>query len=367
MVKLHAACAVGQDNSIRAIGHDGRLVNQVKHALRTSQRVLQFGHNVRNVIERLRVLVGVVQKDRQLAHRDAASNGDERAQYADGGVDQRIHKAGAGVRGRGEERRLDAALLQIEVDLIEAFLGAALIAERADKMLVADQFFDQTRHFGAGLALHLEHRIGVGGNEPRDENRQRRQRHNDQRNAPVDEQHDSQRAQNRQHAGEQLGKAHQQTVAELLHVGGNAADSIAGAVGIHIFERQNLQLAKRTDTHITHDLKGNAVIDDIHQPLGQRCAGNRGSHRYRNFAKACKINLTGSQDHIHGLAGQYRGQQSRDHCDQRKGQRQDDHAGIGADQLQDAMDRILVQLLLCLAHSVFATSSLLNWLRQISL
>ena len=151
-------------------------------------------------------------------------------------------------------------------------------------MLVADQFFDQTRHFGAGLALHLEHRIGVGGNEPRDENRQRRQRHNDQRNAPVDEQHDSQRAQNRQHAGEQLGKAHQQTVAELLHVGGNAADSIAGAVGIHIFERQNLQLLKRTDTHITHDLKGNAVIDDIHQPLGQRCAGNRGSHRYRNFA-----------------------------------------------------------------------------------
>ena len=142
---------------------------------------------------------------------------------------------------------------------------------------------------------------------------------------------------------------------------------IAGAVGIHIFERQNLQLAKRTDTHITHDLKGNAVIDDIHQPLGQRCAGNRGSHRYRNFAKACKINLTGSQDHIHGLAGQYRGQQSRDHCDQRKGQRQDDHAGVGADQLQDAMDRILVQLLLCLAHSVFATSSLLNWLRQISL
>ena len=142
---------------------------------------------------------------------------------------------------------------------------------------------------------------------------------------------------------------------------------IAGAVGIHIFERQNLQLAKRTDTHITHDLKGNAVIDDIHQPLGQRCAGNRGSHRYRNFAKACKINLTGSQDHIHSLAGQYRGQQSRDHCDQRKGQRQDYHAGVGADQLQDAMDRILVQLLLCLAHSVFATSSLLNWLRQISL
>ena len=64
MVKLHAARAVGQGNSIRAIGHDGCLVNQVKHALRTSQRVLQFGHNVRNVIERLRVLVGVVQKDR---------------------------------------------------------------------------------------------------------------------------------------------------------------------------------------------------------------------------------------------------------------------------------------------------------------
>ena len=237
VVELDAARTVGQCHRVRGIWRDGCLIDEVKHALCAGKGVLQFGHNVGDIVEGLRVLVRVVQKHRQLTDRDAARNGDECAQHADGGVDQRIDKSGAGVRGGGEERRFDATLLQIEVDLVKAFLGAAFVAEGTNHMLIANQLFHQAGHLGAGLALHLEHRIGMGGNEPRHKDGQWRQRHDHQRNAPVNENHHAQRAKNRQHAGKQLGKTHQQTVAELLYIGGDAADSVAGAVGVHIFQR----------------------------------------------------------------------------------------------------------------------------------
>ena len=44
----------------------------------------------------------------------------------------------------------------------------------------------------------------------------------------------SEEVRNGQNAGEQLGKAHQQAVTELLHIGVDAADGVAGLVGIHI-------------------------------------------------------------------------------------------------------------------------------------
>ena len=138
-------------------------------------------------------------------------------------------------------------------------------------------------------------------------------------------------------------------------------------MGVHIFQRQDLKLFKYAHTHIPHDLKGDAVVDNIHQPLGERRAGDRGRHSQCDAAKPLIIDLPGSHDLIDRPAGQHRCKQGGDNSDERQGKRQDDHAFVGTDQLQNALDRIAVKLLRCLAHSVLATSSLLSWLRQISL
>ena len=234
-------------------------------------------------------------------------------------------------------------------------------------MLVADQLLHKAGHLGAGLALHPEHRIGVCRNKARHKNGERCQRYDHQRDAPVYIEHDPQGTQNGQHAGKQLGKSHQQAVTELLHIGRDAADRIAGTVGVHIFQWQNLKLLKHAHPHIPHDLKGDSVVDNIHQPLGERRAGNRGSHSQCDAAKPLIIYLPGPHDLIDRPAGQHRCKQGGDNGDERQCKRKNDHALVGADQLQNALDRIAVKLLRCLAHSVLATSSLLSWLRQISL
>ena len=70
---------------------------------------------------------------------------------------------------------------------------------------------------------------------------------------------------------------------------------------------------------------------------------------------------------VYRLAGDDRSQQGSDHSNHGQHQRQYHQPGIGADQLQYTAERALIHFLFPLAHKVFSTSSLLSWLRQISL
>ena len=234
-------------------------------------------------------------------------------------------------------------------------------------MLVADQLIHQACQLGAGLALHLKHRVGVGRNKARHKNRQRRQRHDHQRDAPFNEQHHAQRTADGQDAGKQLGESQQQAVAELLHVGGDAANGIAGAVGVHIFQGQLFQLLKGAHTHIAHNVEGNTVVDHVHQPLRDSRAGYCARHGNGQLAHAAKVYLAGADNMVYRLAGDDRSQQGSDHSNHGQHQRQHHQPGIGADQLQHTAERALIHFLFPLAHKVFPTSSLLSWLRQISL
>ena len=138
-------------------------------------------------------------------------------------------------------------------------------------------------------------------------------------------------------------------------------------MSIHIFQRQLFQLFKRAHAHIAHHVEGNAVVDHIHQPLRNRRAGDRARHNNGQLGHTVKIHLTGANDKVHSLTGNNRRQQGSDHGNNGQDQRQCDQPGIGADQFQHTAERTLIHFLLLLAHKVFSTSSLLSWLRQISL
>ena len=62
MLKLDRTGTVGQFHRIRGIWKDGRFIDKVKHTLGAGQSVLELSHDIRNIVERLGVLVGVVQK-----------------------------------------------------------------------------------------------------------------------------------------------------------------------------------------------------------------------------------------------------------------------------------------------------------------
>ena len=86
-------------------------VQQFEHPGGTSQCVLQLGDNAGDLVEGLRVLVGVAQKNAQLADGDAAAHGVQRTHKTHACVHDVVHKAGGGVGQAGEEDGLQAHLL----------------------------------------------------------------------------------------------------------------------------------------------------------------------------------------------------------------------------------------------------------------
>ena len=76
-------------------------VQQLEHAGRAGQSVLQLGHDAGNFVEGLGILVGVVQEDAQLADGDASGYGIDRAHEADACVDDVVDEAGGGVGHAG--------------------------------------------------------------------------------------------------------------------------------------------------------------------------------------------------------------------------------------------------------------------------
>ena len=369
MVKLDAAVfgrGGVQRPGVGGVGADGRLVDQVKHPLGAGQGVLQLGHHAGNVVEGLGVLVGVVEEGRQPAHRDGAADGQKRPDDRHRRIDQRVDKAGGGVGQGGEEHRPHTAFLQVQIDALEPLFGAGFVAEGPHQVLVAHQLLHQRGHLGAGLALHLEHRVGALGDEPRHKNGQRRQDHHHQRDAPVDGQHKDQGAQYGQHAGEQLGKAHQQTVRKLLHVGGDAADGVAGAVAVNVGQRQHLHVVKGLHPDVPHHLVGDAVVAQAHGPLGQGGHGDGHGQPHPDAGQRGKIHLAGAQDLVHRVAGQDGGVQGGGHRHGSQRQHQDDPGAVGGDQCQHPPDGGRVGAFGLFAHTVRDTSSLESWLRQIS-
>ena len=76
---------------------------QLKHPGSAGQRILQLGDHAGDLVEGLGVLVGVAQKDAQLADGDAAAHGVQRARKPYARVHDVVDKAGGGVGQAGEE------------------------------------------------------------------------------------------------------------------------------------------------------------------------------------------------------------------------------------------------------------------------
>ena len=167
-----------------------RGLNQLEYAARAGKGVLQLRHHAGNLVKGLGVLVGVVQEAGEIAHGNAAANGDKRTCQAHTRIDYGVDKPGAGIDQRGEENGFQRRLLQPSVDLVELLHGSVLMAEGTNHLDIADGFIDEARLLATGDGLQPEHGIGSGGDEVRNQQRQGRDAHHHQRNAPMDTQHE---------------------------------------------------------------------------------------------------------------------------------------------------------------------------------
>ena len=292
--------------------------DQLKHAPRADQRVLQFRHDARNFIERARVLAGVGEKTRQIAHGHAAVDDGQSAENSHARVHQRVDEPRDGIGDGGIENSAQGRPAQAFIFLIESGKRAFLVAKGGNHFFACDQFIRERRLSGARLRLHFKHLMRSGRNERRRQKRYGRHQHHDQRNARADAQHEKQRAHNGQNPGKKLGKAKQQSVCELIDVRHHPADRFAERMAVQISERQPGQAVKRAKPQIT-DGQIRHFVADYTQKILRRRRQTRGQRKQgEGPRKRSKIDVPRTNDLINRPARQNGHAQRESHIQQRR-------------------------------------------------
>ena len=81
------------------------------------------------------------------------SDSSESSHKTDCRVDETVHEAGGRVGHRAEKRRLSAYFAVFRINLREALLGAFVVDECLDYLLIACHFLRKTYHVAAELRL----------------------------------------------------------------------------------------------------------------------------------------------------------------------------------------------------------------------
>ena len=161
------------------------LVNQLEHPTCACDCILKLCDDTRNFIERLRVLVCIRQKCRELSDGHHTAHRRKRSGQSDTCVDEAVYKARCRIRDRGEENGTQRILLQPPVDLVKAALHLFLLSIRLHDLLILDHFIDERRLLSPRRGLQLKHGIRALRDEVRHKQRDRCERDNDCRNACV--------------------------------------------------------------------------------------------------------------------------------------------------------------------------------------
>ena len=153
---LNASPAAGKLR-IRLFGLRLRL-DQLENARRTGERILELGDDGGNVVERLHVLRGVGQKDRESADRELSPEDPMSADQRDQRVDDVVHRARRRVCKRAEKDCTLRITLQLLVDYSELLRSFVAAAKCFDDLFVADVLIDESSLPPPGLSLAAEHR-----------------------------------------------------------------------------------------------------------------------------------------------------------------------------------------------------------------
>ena len=316
----HAPLHVGQGHGIGGVGGLGFRLDQLKEAGGAGHGVLQLGDHTRDLVEGLGVLSRVGEEGRQTAYRKGhATCGGEADQRADEGharVDEVIDEAGGGVDQGGEEHGLTGRSFQSPVDLLKVAEGFILVGKGHHHLVRADHFIHQRGLLGADLGLLLEQMVGSACDEGRYEQRKGGCHHHPHRHGDVEGEHEAQGTQNGENTRKELGKAHEQTLGDLIGIRNDAADRIAHGALVQIGEGEGLDAGEGIVAETAHHTKGDAVVADIHEPLAESRHGDDDPSLCQQGGKGGKVHLSGGDDEVDGVTrqnGQVEGEGRYDH------------------------------------------------------
>ena len=148
--------------------------------------------------------------------------------------------------------------------------------------------------------------VGLFGNEGGHQQTERGQADYQQGDKGADPEHENQCTQDGKHPAEQLSKAQQKAVRQLVHIRNHPADDTAHAVGVQVAEGHDLDFIHGLVPQVTAYMVGDLVIAPVHEPLGH-CRNQDGNrHLEKDSHKGLEIHLARPQNTVHPLAGKDR-------------------------------------------------------------
>ena len=259
MLKRNLALRGGELNGIRSVGLLLARIEQREHAARRGVRGLDLRDDVRDLVERLSVLVGVGQKDLHAAHRERRGHARDHthaADHGDHGVDDVIDKARTGVGERTHKLRALARRIELGVKGIKALLSVRAVGEGVHELLLTHILLDMTAELALDALLSSEALIGKLGDGAGRKDGKRRNEHHHERHGQVDGEHKCERAHDGDDAGKELRKALQQAIAHLVDIVDHAAHEVAVGMAVNKAERHAAELVARLHAHVAHRFVG---------------------------------------------------------------------------------------------------------------
>ena len=309
----------------QSVGSLRRFVQQAEHPLCRGQGRLQLAHDVGRLVDGAGEFAGIEHEGRDAAHGHQALEVEQGAAHADQGQGQVVDEIDTGAHPAAVIFGVEIGVHRLVVHRVQLADGVLLLAIGRQGLLAGDGLFHKAVELADLQGAAAEQRPCMGGDEAGDQDGQRHGDAKDQHQRGRDGQHHAQASHHRDHAGQHLDQVGGKGGVDGISVIGDAAQDIAGRVGVEIPHRQGGQVVEDIGPHGIRHFAADGDHDDREQ-IGQgRRSGVEHQHPEGIPAHLGKIHPARAALHaVDGLARQHGGQQRQQVGGQSQGQRQQD-------------------------------------------
>ena len=251
-------CPAGRVGQLILFG----LVQELEHALGSGGHALQHVGHLCQLLDGLGEIADILDKSLDIADGDDAVGGKDAANDGNSHIAQIAHKVHNGLHQAGEELALPGGFKQLVVGGVEVLQHGSLPVEGLDDVVAGVDLLHLTVHNAQGGLLGLEVFLAEPDHQHHQYQRDGQDEQCDQGHFGADGQHHDQHADHGGNAGDELGHALVQALAQGVHIVGDAGEHLADRPLFKVGQRQAVDLLADLAAEIIADLLGKAG----HQP-----------------------------------------------------------------------------------------------------
>ena len=280
------------------------LTQKFKHALRSRRHTLQHVADLGQLLDGLGEVAHILDERLDVTNGDDAARGKNAAGNGHCYIAQVAHKGHDGLHQAGKKLAFPGGFKQAVVGFVKIIQNGIFAVERFDHIVAGIYFLHLAVHGAQNFLLGAEIFLAEPDHQQHQRHRDRQDQNGNQRHRGADGQHHDEHADHGGNAGDQLGNALVQALAQGVHIVGNAGKYLAHGALFKIGKRQAVDLfADLAAEVITHLLRKPA-----HDPALAETerSGNQihDQQDQQDFADIAKVNAAGAPQLGHPAGGQ---------------------------------------------------------------